>query len=44
MLRKLTFDIINTKKTLRNLSLKPKSNKNMLLKNMFESVYDVCYS
>ncbi|XP_015372838.1 PREDICTED: histone acetyltransferase KAT2A-like [Diuraphis noxia] len=41
MLRKLTFDIINTKKTLKNLSKKPKSKRNMLLKNIFESVYDV---
>jgi len=44
VLMKLIFDIFNTKLTLKNVSKKPKSERNVLLKGIFESVYDVCYS
>jgi len=44
ILMKLIFDIINIKVTLKNVSKKPKSERNILLKSIFESVYNVSYS
>lgn len=44
VLMKIIFDMFNTKLTLKNLSKKPKSERNILLKGIFESVYNVCYS
>jgi len=44
VLMKMIFDIINTKLTLKNVSKKPRSERNILLKVIFESVYHVCYS
>ncbi|XP_003244523.1 histone acetyltransferase KAT2A-like [Acyrthosiphon pisum] len=41
VLMKLIFDIYNTDITLYNLSKKPKSERNILLKGIFESVFDV---
>ncbi|XP_022174775.1 histone acetyltransferase KAT2A-like [Myzus persicae] len=41
VLMKLIFDIINIKETLKNISIKPKSKRNILLKDIFESVYNV---
>lgn len=44
LLVKMIFDILNLKLTLKNLSLKNKTGRNILLKGIFESVYNVCYS
>ncbi|XP_060875945.1 histone acetyltransferase KAT2A-like [Metopolophium dirhodum] len=43
VLMKLIFDIINTKLTLKNVSKKPKSERNILLKFIFELVYNVLH-
>lgn len=44
VLIKIIFDIINIKETLKNFSVRPKSKRNIFLKDIFESVHNVCHS